>query len=52
MRKRENKAKKPERTIVSLKKILVVSILFFVLMGMMGVMATNVQVKNVKIILS
>ena len=52
MRKRENKAKKPERTIVSLKKILVVSILFFILMGMMGVMATNVQVKNVKIILS
>lgn len=52
MRKRENKAKKPEKSMISLKKILVISIVFIILMGMMGVMATNVQVKNVKIILS
>ena len=52
MRKRENRVKKPERSIVSLKKILIISLVFFILIGMMGVMATNIQVKNVKIILS
>ena len=52
MRKRISKQNKPEKATISLKKILAISIILFMLMGMMGVMATTNQVKNVKIILS
>ena len=52
MRKRISKQNKPEKATISLKKILAISVILFMLMGMMGVMATTNQVKNVKIILS
>lgn len=52
MRKRTSKQNKPERATISLKKILAISIILFMLTGMMGVMATTNQVKNVKIVLS
>lgn len=52
MRKRANKQNKPEKSTFSVKKILTISLIFIVLMGMMSVMATNQQVKNVKIVLS
>ena len=42
----------PERATISLKKIIAISIIIFIIMGMMGVMATTNQVKNVKIVLS
>lgn len=52
MRKHVSKPEKPEKASFSVKKILIISIIFFLVMGMMGVMATNIQLKNVKIILS
>ena len=52
MRKHISKPQKPEKASFSLKKVLIISIILFAIMGMMGVMATNIQVKNVKIILS
>ena len=52
MRKHISKPQKPEKASFSLKKVLIISIILFVIMGMMGVMATNIQVKNVKIVLS
>lgn len=52
MRKSKPKTQKQEKSMVSVKKVLVISIVVFVIMSMMGVMATNVQVKNVKIILA
>ena len=52
MRKRVSKQEKPERAVFSLKKILVIAIIFIMVMGMMGVMASNEQVKTVKIVLS
>ncbi len=52
MRKRVSKQNKPEKSILSLKRILVISVIFFILTGMMGVMATNEKVKTVKVILS
>ena len=42
----------PERATISLKKVIAISIIIFIVMGMMGVMANTNQVKNVKIILS
>lgn len=51
MRKSINKPEKPENGLFSVKKILIISIVFFIIAGMMGVMASNNQVKNVKIIL-
>ena len=42
----------PERATISLKKVIAISIIIFIIMGMMGVMANTNQVKNVKIILS
>ena len=41
MRKRISKQNKPEKATISLKKILAISIILFMLMGMMGVMATT-----------
>lgn len=52
MRKHISEPKKPEKASFSVKKILIISIVAFIIMGTMGVMATNNQVKNVKIILS
>lgn len=52
MRKHVNKPNKPERASLSVKRILIISVIFFLVMGMMGVMATNIQAKNVKIVLS
>ena len=46
------KENKKEKATVSLRKILAISIILFMLTGMMGVMANTNQVKNVKIILS
>lgn len=52
MRKHISQPKKPEKASFSVKKILIISIIAFIVMSMMGVMATNNQVKNVKIILA
>ena len=52
MRKHVSKQIKPEKAIFSLKKILIIALIFIVLMGTMGVMATNEKVKTVKILLS
>jgi len=46
------KENKKEKATVSLRKILAISIILFMLTGMMGVMASTNQVKNVKIVLS
>ena len=43
---------KPEKAIFSLKKILVISLIFILCMGMCGAMATSQSVRNVKITLS
>ena len=42
----------PERATISLRKIIAISVIIFIIMGMMGVMATTNQVKNIKIVLS
>ena len=52
MRKHISKPQKPENASFSVKKVLIISIVSFIIMGMMGVMASNVQVKNVKIVLA
>lgn len=52
MRKSISKQSKPERANFSVKRILVISIIFFMLSGLCGVMASNNRVKNVKIVLS
>ena len=53
MRKHISKKRNiPESATISLKKIIAISIIIFIIMGMMGVMATTNQVKNVKIVLS
>lgn len=52
MRKRLSKQNKPERSVISVKKILVIAIIFFILTGMMGVMASNERLISVKIVLS
>lgn len=52
MRKHVSKRKKPEKSLFSMKRIFVISIILIVLSGMMGVMATNDKVNSVKIQLS
>ena len=52
MRKNVSKPSKPERASLSVKRILIIAAIFFLVMGMMGVMATNIQAKSVKIVLS
>ena len=52
MRKSKPKTQKQEKSVISVKKILVISVVVFAIMSMMGVMASNVQIKNVKIILA
>lgn len=50
---RKNKqADKPERCVVSVKKILVITLIFFMIMGTAGALASNDRVRNVQIILS
>ena len=51
MRKHISKQKKP-KSVFSLRKILGISLIMFILASTMAVMATNEQVKNVKIVLS
>lgn len=52
MRKQISKQTKPERSIVSLRRIIVIAIIFFMITGMMGVMASNERLISVKIVLS
>ena len=52
MRKHVSKRKKPEKSLFSMKRIFVISVILMILSGMMGVMATNDKVSNVKIKLS
>ena len=52
MRKRISKQNKQERATISLKKILVIALIFLVLAGTMSVMATNQKLTSVKILLS
>jgi len=52
MRKQISKQAKPERSVVSLKRIIVIAIIFFMITGMMGVMASNERLISVKIVLS
>ena len=44
MRKHVSKRKKPEKSLFSMKRIFVISVILIVLSGMMGVMATNDKV--------
>ena len=52
MRKRISKQNKQEKATISLKKILVITVIFLILAGMMSVMATNQKLTSVKILLS
>ncbi len=52
MRKQISKPTKPEKSILSVKKILIIAIIFVMLTGMMGVMASNERLVSVKIVLS
>lgn len=52
MRKRISKHSKQEKASISLKKILVITLIVLVLTGMMSVMATNQKLISVKILLS
>lgn len=52
MRKSTKKQNKPEKSTFSVKRILTISLIFMIIMGMMSAIAANQQVKNVKIILS
>ena len=52
MRKQISKTTKPEKSILSVKKILIIAIIFIMLTGMMGVMASNERLGSVKIVLS
>lgn len=52
MRKQISKTTKPEKSILSVKKILIIAIIFIMLTGMMGVMASNERLVSVKIFLS
>lgn len=52
MRKRISKQNKQEKANISLRKVLVIAIIFLMLTGMMGVMATNQKLTAVKILLS
>ena len=52
MRKRISKQNKQERATISLRKILVLTIIVLMVAGMMSVMATNQKLTSVKILLS
>ncbi len=52
MRKRISKQEKPEKSVLPLKRILIVILIFFMLVGMIGVMASNERLISVKIVLS
>ncbi len=52
MRKRLSKQEKPERSMLPLRRILVILIIFFIISGMLGVMASNERLISVKIVLS
>lgn len=52
MRKRLSKQEKPERSMLPLRRILVILIIFFLISGMLGVMASNERLASVKIVLS
>ncbi len=52
MRKRLSKQEKPERSMLPLRRILVILIIFFLIAGMIGVMASNERLMSVKIVLS
>ena len=52
MRKRISNQGKPEKTVISLKKIIAIALVIMILAGMMGVMASNENAISVKIILS
>ncbi len=52
MRKRTSNQMKPEKSMLPLKRILVILVILFMLMGMVGVIASNEKLVSVKIILS
>lgn len=52
MRKRISKQEEQEKASISLKKILIMTVIVLIITGMMGVMATNQKLTNVKILLS
>lgn len=52
MRKHISIQEKPEKTIFSVKKILAITLIFFIIASMMGVAASNGQIRNIKIVLS
>lgn len=52
MRKRLSKQDKPERSLLTLRRILVILIILFIIAGMIGVMASNERLTSVKIVLS
>ena len=52
MRKRISNKEKPEKSMLPLKRILAILLIFFILMGMIGVMASNERLISVKIVLS
>lgn len=52
MRKRISKQNKQEKATVSLRKILIITLIFLIFAGTMSVMATNQKLTSVKILLS
>lgn len=52
MRKQISKQSKQEKATISLKKIFIITVIFLMLAGMMGVMATGQRIVSVKILLS
>ena len=52
MRKRTSKQSKPEKSLLPLKRILAIVLILFIIMGMIGVMASNEKIVSVKIVLS
>ena len=52
MRKRTSNQMKPEKSILPLKRILAIVLILFIIMGMIGVMASNERLISVKIVLS
>ena len=52
MRKRTSNQMKPERSLLPLKRLLAIVLIFFIIMGMVGVMASNERLISVKIVLS
>ena len=52
MRKRISKQNKQEKATVSLRKILIITLILLIFAGTMSVMATNQKLTSVKILLS